>query len=155
MAGKVLTAFTNGWAGQVSRSIDDIIESIVNGEATAHIAFGLPVALNSGKVVKVSGTYTDVIGVACRTIKTENTYAQGDADYAPNEMVDVIKRGTVAVPIATGNPAAGGTVYITKATGAFAAASDSTNTIEMAGWKFKGPKDANNIVEIVLTERKY
>ena len=155
MAGKVLTTFTNGWPGQVSRSIDDIIESIASGEATAEIKFGAPVALDGGKVVNVSATKTDVVGIACRTIKTENTYGQGDASYLPKEMVDVLKRGTVTIEVSSGTPAAGGKVYIVKATGAFVAAADSTNTLEMAGWKFKGPKDANNVAEIVLTERVF
>ncbi len=154
MAGKVLKQFTNGWPGQVSRSIDDIIEAFANKD-TAAIAFGAPVALVSGNIKNVSATNTTVIGIACRTIKTEETYGQGDCKYMPGEMVDVLKRGTVAVYVPTGTPTAGGTVYIVKATGAFAVAADSTNTIEMAGWKFKGGVDANKVAEIVLTERVY
>lgn len=154
MAGKVLT-WTNGFPGTVSRSIDDIIESIVNSEATASIAFGAPVALVNGAVQNVSTTNTDVIGVAVRTIKTEETYGGADPVYKAKEMVDVLKRGSVSVLVSSGTPAAGGKVYIVKATGAFAAAADSTNTLEMANWKFKGPKDANNIAEIALTERAY
>ena len=154
MAGKVLT-FKNGWPGAVSRSIDDIIESIASGEASSAIAFGAPVALYQGKVMNVSTTYTDVIGVAVRTVKTENTYAQGDAKYNAKELVDVIKRGTVAMEVpAAASPAAGGTVYITKATGKLATAADSTNTIQ-TNWKFKGAKDSNNVVEVVLTERVF
>lgn len=154
MAGKVLK-FTNGYPGQVSRSIDDIIESLASGESSAAILFGAPVALSAGKVMNVSATYTDVIGVAVRSIKTENTYGADDARYNAGELVDVLKRGTVAMEVpAAVTPAAGGTVYITKATGAIATAADSTNTITTE-WKFKGTKDANNIVEVVLPERKY
>ena len=155
MAGKVLSSFNNGFPGTVTRSIDAIIESIVNGEATAAIAFGAPVALSNGKVVNVSADTLNIIGIAARTIKTEKTYAGNDPEYAPKEMVDVIKRGTVAVLVSNGSPAAGGTVHIVKATGAIRASQDSTNTVEMTGWKFKGPKDANNVAEIVLTERAY
>ena len=153
MAGKVLK-WTNGYAGQVSRSIDDIIESFANSD-TNPILFGAPVALVSGNVKNVSTTNTDLIGVAVRTIKTEQTYGGHDAKYMPNEMVDVIKRGTVcmAVPSAA-TPAAGGTVYVVKATGALATAADSTNTIT-TNWKFKGAKDTNNVVEVVLTERVF
>ena len=154
MAGKVLS-FKNGWPGTVSRSIDDIIESFANGEATAAIKFGAPVALVSGNVTNVSTTNTNVIGVAVRTVKTEKTYAGNDPEYAPKDLVDVIKRGTVAMAVpAAATPAAGGTVYITKATGALATAADSTNTIQ-TNWKFKGPKDSNNVVEVVLTERVF
>jgi len=153
MAGKVLS-FTNGFAGQVSRSIDDIIEAFANAD-TNPIKFGYPVALVSGNVKNVSADNTNVIGVAIRNPKTEKTYGGSDPEYGANEMVDVLKRGSVCVEVPTGNPAAGGTVYIVKATAKFAVAADSSNTIEMSGWKFKGAKDSNNIVEIVLTERKY
>ena len=153
MAGKVLK-WTNGFPGQVSRSIDDIIESFANADTNA-IAFGDPVALVSGDVKNVSADNTAVIGVAIRTVKTENTYGGDDANYKSKEMVDVLKRGTVAVSIpALLTPSAGGTVYITKATHKFATAADSSNTIE-TNWKFKGPKDTNNIVEIVLPERVF
>lgn len=154
MAGKVLT-WTNGFPGTISRSIDDVIESIVNGESSASIAFGAPVALVSGAVKNVSADNTAVIGIAVRTIKTEETYGGADPVYKAKEMVDVIKRGSVAIQVSDGSPAAGGTVYIVKATGAFRTSSDSTNTIEMANWKFKGGKDANGVAEIVLTERVY
>lgn len=153
MAGKVLK-WTNGYPGQVSRSIDDIIESIVNSD-TNPILFGSPVALVSGAVKNVSADNTAVIGVALRTIKTEQTYGGHDAKYLTNEMVDVLKRGTVAMEVPSAvTPAAGGTVYITKATGKLATAADSTNTIE-TNWKFKGVKDSNNVVEVVLTERVF
>jgi len=153
MAGKVLK-WTNGFPGTVSRSIDDIIESFANAD-TNPIEFGAPVALVSGNAKNVSADNTVVIGVAVRTIKTEETYGGNDPVYKAKEMVDVIKRGTVAVAIPHAlTPAAGGTVYITKATGKFATAADSTNTIE-TGWKFKGPKDANDVVELVLPERVF
>lgn len=154
MAGKVLN-WTNGFPGTVSRSIDDIIESIVNGESSAPIAFGAPVALVDGAVKNVSADNTDVIGVAIRTVKTEETYGGDNPIYKAHEMVDVLKRGSVAILVSDGSPAAGGKVYIVKATGAFRTSADSSNTIEMAGWKFKGGKDANNVAEIVLTERVY
>lgn len=153
MAGKVLN-LTNGYAGQVSRSIDDIIESLANAD-TNPIAFGSPVALVSGNVKNVSADNLAIIGIAARTIKTEETYGQGDAKYKPGEMVDVIKRGSVSVLVSNGSPSAGGTVHIVKATGAIRTSQDSTNTVEMTGWKFKGGKDSNNIAEIVLTERAY
>lgn len=153
MAGKVLK-WTNGYPGQVSRSIDDIIESFANSD-TNPIVFGAPVALVSGNVQNTSADNTDIIGIAARTIKTEQTYGGHDAKYMPNEMVDVIKRGSVCVTVSTGSPAAGGTVYVVKATGAIRTTADSSNTVEMSGWRFKGPKDSNNVAEIVLTERKF
>lgn len=155
MAGKVLGSFKNGFPGEVTRSIDAIIESIASGEVSSAIAFGAPVALSNGKVVNVSADTLNIIGIAVRSIKTENTYGGNDANYQPKEIVDVIKRGSVAVYVSNGSPAAGGTVHIVKATGAIRTSQDSTNTVEMTGWKFKGAKDANDIAEIVLTERAY
>ena len=154
MAGKVLK-FTNGFPGTVTRSIDDIIETLASGEATNPILLGAPVALDSGKVVNVAASKTDIIGIAMRSIKTENTYGGNDPKYNAGELVDVIKRGTVAVLVSNGSPVAGGTVHIVKATGAIRTSQDSTNTVEMTGWKFKGGKDDNNVAEIVLTERAY
>lgn len=156
MAGKVLT-ISNGYAGQVSRIIDAVIESIPSGETSDPILFGAPVALDAttGGAVNIGSSQTDLIGVAARVAKTENTYNAGDAKYNVGEVVDVIKRGTVCINVGSSlTPAKGGTVYITKATGAWATAADSTNTID-TGWRFKGAKDSNNIVEIVLTERKF
>ena len=155
MSGKVLV-WSNGNPGKISRSIDDIVEAIVNGESTANIEFGEPVALVSGKLKKVTAdNYGSIVGIAVNTIKTEQTYGGNDPAYKPNEMVDVLKRGTVTVEVSNGSPAAGGTVHIVKATGKIRTSQDSTNTVEMTGWKFKGPKDANNVAEIVLTERVY
>lgn len=157
MAGKVLSFATNGYPGTISRSIDDVVESFANVEASAAILFGAPVALdatNNG-VVNVSATKTDIIGIAVRVAKTNNTYGVDDAKYNPKDMVDVIKRGTVIVAVSDGSPAAGGSVYIVKATGAIRTTADSTNTVQMSGWKFKGPKDANGNAEIVLTERAF
>ncbi len=153
MGGKVLV-WGNGFAGNVSRSIDDIIESFANAD-TNPIPFGTPVALDEGNIVKVSATKTKVIGIAIRTAKTEETYMQGDAKYMPNEMVDVLLRGSCSVYVPSGTPEAGGKVYIVKATGAIATAADSDNTIEMADWLFKGGVDANKIAEIVLTKRAF
>jgi hypothetical protein len=154
MAGKVLK-FTNGFPGTVTRSIDDIVETLASGEASNPILFGAPVALDDGKVVNVAASKTNIIGIAMRSIKTENTYGGNDPKYNAGELVDVIKRGTVAVLVSNGTPAAGGTVHIVKATGAIRTTQDSTNTVEMTGWKFKGGVDDNNVAEIVLTERAY
>lgn len=160
MAGKVLLWAENGYPGTVSRSIDDIIESIASGESSDAIPFGAPVALvqSNGKatVKKVTAdNYSSIVGIAVRTIKTEETYGGGDPVYKAKEMVDVLKRGSIAVEVSNGSPVAGGTVHIVKATGAIRTSADSSNTVEMTGWKFKGPKDSNGVAEIVLTERTY
>lgn len=156
MAGKVLK-FGKGFPGNVSRSIDDVIEALANGGATA-IAFGAPVVLDGGKVANVVSGKTDIIGIAVRTVKTEKTYGGNDPQYEVGEMVDVLKRGTVTVLVKDeGNTdaAAGGKVYIDKANGDIYTEASGTDRIEMAGWRFKGPVDSDKIAEIVLTERTY
>ena len=156
MAGKVYAAL-KGFAGTVSRSIDDIIETFVNAESSDPILFGAPVVFDatSGGVKNVAAGSTEALGVAVRSTKTEETYGGNDPKYKAGELVDVIKRGSVIINVGSSlSPAAGGIVYITKATGAWAVAADSTNTIN-TGWKFKGTKDANYNVEIVLPERNY
>lgn len=156
MAGKVYQAL-KGFTGAISRSVDDIVEAFVNAESATAINFGDPVVFDAttGGVKKVASTSTGVLGVAVRTLKTEETYGGNDPKYKPGELVDVLKRGSIIINVgSTLTPAAGGVVYITKATGAWATAADSTNTID-TGWKFKGTKDANNNVEIVIPERNY
>lgn len=159
MAGKVLLWTENGYPGTVSRAVDDIIESIPSGEASNPILFGAPVSLvqSNGKatVKNVTADTLDIIGIAVRTVKTEESYGGNNPQYNAKEVVDVLKRGSVAVLVSNGSPVAGGKVYIVKATGAIRTSADSSNTVEMSGWKFKGPKDGNNVAEIVLTERTY
>ena len=87
MAGKVLK-FTNGFPGTVTRSIDDIVETLASGEASNPILFGAPVALDDGKVVNVAASKTNIIGIAMRSIKTENTYGGNDPKYNAGELVD-------------------------------------------------------------------
>lgn len=155
MAGKVYS-ITNGFPGTISRSIDDVVESFANVGANA-IEFGKPVSLKAANngVENVSADNTEIIGIAVRVAKTNDTYGSDDPKYKVGEMVDVIKRGSVVVPVSTGSPAAGGTVYVVKATGAIRTTADSSNTVEMSAWKFKGAKDANGNAEIVLTERVF
>lgn len=153
MAGKVLS-FNNGFAGQVSRSIDDIIESFANVD-TAAIVFGAVVALkpDANGVTNLNGGTP--VGIAARVAKTNDTYDKDDAKFNPREMVDVIKRGSVSVEVASGNPVMGGQVYVVKASGKIAAAADGDKTLAPAGWRFKTGKDGNGIAEIVLAERAY
>ena len=157
MAGKVYS-ITNGFPGTISRSIDDVVESLANVGSGA-ILFGYPVCLKNADIGKgvenISADNTNVIGIAVRVAKTNETYGTDDPQYKVGDMVDVIKRGTVVVHVDNGSPSAGGTVHIVKATGKIRASQDSTNTVEMSGWKFTGAKDANGNAEIVLTERVF
>lgn len=153
MAGKVLNALSKGFAGTVSRSADEIIESFVNTDTDA-ILFGNPVVLNNNGVKNfVGGTSTDpqFVGVAVRIAKTNDTYGVEDAKYNVGELVDVIKRGTVSVAVTgTTAPALGGKVYI-AADGTFTA--DSTGT-EIKNCVWKTGKDSDGIAEMAILTRR-
>lgn len=145
MAGKVLNAFSRGFAGTVSRSVDDIVESLLNAGA-AKIEFGAPVKL-SGTGVETATSEVGFVGVAVRIAKTNETYGADDAAYQPKELVDVLKRGTISVKCAAGTPALGGKVYVTAA--GFAAT--GSNALPNAVWH--SAADTNGIAELVLTNR--
>lgn len=157
MAGKVLNALSKGFAGTVSRSVDEIIESFVNKDTVA-IPFGAPVALSSNGVVIAKSAASNaptVIGVAVRIAKTNDTYGTDDAKYNVNELVDVIKRGTVSVKCVSGTPALGGDVYFNTA-GEFTAeaTTSSVANTKIANAVWKTGADSNKIAEVALLTRK-
>lgn len=171
MPGKVIgTEFTHGFPGQLSRSIDEIIEAFPNASDDS-IAFGTPVVLDSDKSGVVpftaSSKAADVIGFAVRIAKTNETYGKDDACYMPGETVSVLKRGAMTVSVKAGTPAKGNAVYVRnaagtgKAVGDIVAAAESTGgesstatTVELTGVVFGGPKDADGNAEIILLTRK-
>ena len=89
--GKVLSSFTNGWAGSIARNRDDVV-----------------VALDETKtgVVPFDGnthTGADFVGVTVRLpSKTPDTYGSNEGKYAANEMVDVLVRGHIVAKVITG-----------------------------------------------------
>ena len=160
--GKVLSSFTNGFPGAISRAVDDIVTSIVNKESSASIAFGAPVMMKSdGKGVQnftvtiapAADTLAAVLGVAVRNgDKTPVTYGSNLAAYAPGELVDVLTRGSVVVPVASGTPKPGGKVYWTSA--GFTATYTQYAVAEITNMRWKSEKDANNCAEAVIIERQ-
>ena len=152
-----------GFFGNVSRSIDAIIEASQNKESSAAIEFGAPVILSSdGTGVKNwtnASTADDFAGIAVREVKTENTYGSNAANYAVGDIVDVLKRGSVIIKCtkdstATHDPVKGASVYIRKATGVFVAYSESSDTVELSNvvWAQNGC-DANGAAEITILKR--
>lgn len=152
-----------GFFGNVARSIDTIIEASQNKESSAAIEFGAPVAYNSGATGVKNWANTNVAadfaGIAVREVKTEGVYGSNVANYAANEVMDVLKRGSVIVKCtmdstATTAPVKGAKVYIRKATGVFVAASESTDTVELSDvvWGQNGV-DANGAAELVILKR--
>lgn len=156
MAGKVIgKTFDVGFPGQVSRGVDEVIESLVNA-GNGNIDFGTAVVLADTKdgvaAFGAGKTAADLIGFAVRIMKTNETYGEDDATYKPKDMVDVLKRGTVTVAVAAGTPERGGAVYLTPQ-GKVSA--DAAGNTQLPNAKFKGGKDGNGVAEIVLTTRNY
>lgn len=153
--GKVIREFGRGFAGAVSRSVDDIVASYPNKETETEIAFGAPVVLSGGGVKnwQSDSAAADFIGFAVRVLKTPETYGGSVASYAPGDTVDVLKRGAMTVNVAGGTPAAGGSVYVVKATGKVTALADGNNTVQLPSCRFTTAKDADGCAELVVTER--
>ena len=159
--GKVLSDFTNGYPGAISRAVDDIVASFVNKESSASIPFGGPVMMKTdGKgvlnftctIAPAAETVTTILGIAVRSgDKTPDTYGSNLASYAPGELTDVITRGSVVVPVASGNPKPGGKVYWSSS--GFTPTYTQYAVAEITNMRWKSDKDANNCAEVVLTER--
>ena len=161
--GQILSSFTVGWPGSISRNADDIVISQVNRESTAEIAFGAPVWLSSdGKGVRnwASGdTMTNFVGFAVRSpSKTPDVYPAGSSQdtgsrgsWKPGEPVDVLVRGCMAVQ-ASGSPRAGGQVYLDATTGRVTASAGTSN-LALTGVHFRKESSSSGSAEIVLTQR--
>ena len=104
--GKVLSGFPNGWAGAISRAVDDIVEAHGNTSGTA-IPFGSPVFLD-GDHTGVTGITANAgaetfLGFAVRSpAKTPSVYGNEEegsrASYEADEIVDVLVRGSIVLP---------------------------------------------------------
>ncbi len=156
--GKVLKEFKNGYAGAVSRSVDDIIISLRNASG-GEIAFGAPVFLVPGEKACrgfINGTSTaeTFLGIAVRLPeKTPETYGSSLGCYKANEPVEILVRGStvlnmesVAVP--------GDSVYIRKADGKLvnAAGSEGT-TLQLPNVTVRTSRDTARRAEVVITKR--
>lgn len=163
-----------GYPGTISRSIDAIItsrtvKSVLDGEKeTADpILFGEPVILNDDNTYSrfgKDGKAENFVGIAAREVKQATDYYSACGSYLPGEIMDVIERGSVTVKCNTGDPKAGGKVYIRIADnktvapngviGQFEAAADGANTVEISNLRWKtGKKDKNNVSELTILTR--
>ena len=161
--GKVQSIFSNGYAGAVSRSIDDIIISVKNA-GSADIPFGAPVFLTADGAVPFDLTtpqdFTAFLGFAVRVAdKTPDEYPRGQSGdpaagvWHAGDVMEVLVRGTVALPLnATGTK--GGKVYIVKASGELTpTAGESGTTIELQNVRIRNPKDGSGCCEAVVNDR--
>lgn len=149
-----------GVPGGLTRQIDNVIIAEPN-QGEGAIEFGTPVVRTTDgcQAWQDVSTIAQFMGVSLRIVKTNETYAQNDAKYVKGETVDVITRGGVAViclkdGTATSNPVPGGKVFIRKIGGAFVAAAESTDTLELTNAIWASGLDASGLAEITLLTRK-
>ena len=145
-----------GAPGTVSRAIDFVISALPS-ESDNAIPFGAPIVrgANGGCVMfGSSNTADDFIGVSVAEVKQPTDYNTQEAKYAKNEMVDVLNRGGIMVKCESGStPVAGGAVHVVKATGAFSTKDDET-TVKLSGVIWATGKDADDVAEITVLERR-
>ncbi len=159
MGGKVLSGFTNGYAGAISRAVDDIVISLGNGTDEEEIAFGRPVFLVSGQEACIpfdaeTCTADNFLGFTVRAAdKTPEVYGSNRAAYVPGEPVDVLVRGSMAVTMDS-SAQVGSPVYIRKADGALVTNPGAEGTtVLLPNVTVRRNRDSTRTAEIVITER--
>ncbi len=156
--GKVLKEFERGWAGQVSRSKDDVIISLKNA-ANAVIPFGSPVFMKPGDAgVKLFNaaqhTAANFVGFAVRIPdKTPETYGSALAEYPRNSTVDILVRGSIVVPVVTATRTTD-PLYINKSDSTLTAVAGAEGTtVALPHVYCRGTRDEQELAEVVITER--
>lgn len=150
----------NGIAGDITRQSQATIEAQVFDSANAFSAYGLFGKIASNKFIPVGAgdAATAVYGLLIRPYPKTGANASdplGTSVPPTTGLADVMRRGYATVKNNAGTPAIGSQVYIRvanaaagKPIGGIEAASDSTNTIAVAGCFFQAAADANGLVEI-------
>ena len=162
--GKVIERFSNGVAGAISRSVDDIVISVKNAGET-DIPFGVPVFLTSGGAVAFNPAdpqdFDTFLGFTVRIAdKTPDSYPQDQAGmpqtgaWKPNDVMEVLVRGGIAVPMGASGEQ-GGKVYIRKSDGALTvAAGQSGTTVLLENVRIRNPQGVGgNIAEVIVNSR--
>jgi hypothetical protein len=163
MSGKTIgKTFNHGFAGSYARHPEQIIVTRPNGD-TNPIPFGAPVAYDNGKVKNVAAGFTAAAfaGIASKEVKSQLDYLNQNegGKYVEDEAVSVFQRGSINVLVPSDSPAVNSPVYVRvvaaapKKVGDFESTPDSTNNVLIPNARFGGPKDANNIAELVLLTR--
>ena len=156
--GKVLDTFTNGFAGAVSRSVDNIIIALKNASET-DLPFGVPVFLKSGgnsclpfdAETSAAGSF---LGFTVRVPdKTPETYGSNEGCFKAGDIAEVLVRGSAVLQFAA-SALPGGSVYIRKADGALVtAAGASGSTLQLPNVTVRTATDSGNRAEAVITKR--
>jgi hypothetical protein len=159
MAGKAIGIKMDlGYPGSFSRNGDCVISARpVDKGASEPIGFGDLTALNAdNSVIKLPAAEINaakILGIALREAKQFQHVGQTEGYYEPGEACDVLERGTVAVVLEGGTPAAGGAVYFNATSRKITAV--STSNIAWPNAVFTtGKVDSNNIVEITIKNRR-
>lgn len=149
------TRVPSGFPGSISRqdSLTVVAEQIDSG--TPPTAYGKPVKIVAGKVQPIASadSATVVAGFSARSFPLQSTTnALGSSAPPTSGLLDVMRRGFMAVTLNSGTAARHGQVYvcINVAGGAIGdiQAATSANNVAIAGCFFEGPADAGGVVEI-------
>ncbi|END3402355.1 hypothetical protein ABL137_001392 [Klebsiella pneumoniae] len=151
-----------GIAGAISRPQDLTVEPQTLDSAKAFAAYGLAGKFSAGKFVPIEAadTASVVVGIYVRpypTASQPDKVRQIGTGF--NFAGDCMKRGYVIVNLGVdaSSVALGGAVYMRVATptassplGAFLAAADGANTVQITNAFFNGPGDANGNIELAF-----
>lgn len=162
MDNTILYRMSSGIAGAISRPQDLTVESQTLDSAKAFASYGLAGKFSAGKFVPIEAADTAavVVGIYVRpypTASQPDKVRQIGTGY--NFAGDCMKRGYVTVNLGADASAValGGEVYMRVATptsssplGAFLAAADGENTVQLTNAYFNGPGDANGNIELAF-----
>ena len=155
--GKVLRFFNNGTPGAIARALDDVVISMANRSGDM-IPFGAPLALGLDRDGVVpfdpsAHAAEDFVGVSVRNpAKTPDTYGADQGSYAPDDLVDVLVRGHIVVPMGNYSARVGDPVSIDRETGGFTVGSGNT-VVPLDNVHISGIPDIADVAEIVLNTR--
>ncbi len=159
--GKVLSKFTNGFPGTVTRENDYVIVALKNVGQTV-IKPGDPVFLYNGVTpggvrgfIANTTTENDFVGIAVRNpSKTQAIEGQSESEYKVGEVVDVLVQGCTCVPCGTSSAKIGNQVYIRKSDSVLVTSAGSEGTtVPLPDTYIREPRDSASNVEIVITKR--
>lgn len=159
--GKVLSKFTNGWPGAVSRSKDDVIIAMKNVGASS-IRPGDPVFLKNtvtpgGVQGFISGTTTEneFVGFAVRVPdKSPELFGSNTSEWKSGDVVDILVRGSLTVSTDSAAPKVGQPLYIRKSDSALVTAAGAEGTtVPVPDTYVRTPLDTASRIEITVTKR--
>lgn len=166
MPGKAIgTNLEIGYPGTPSRMQDCVIAPYKYASAnTGNIGFGEPVVYDSTysgvRKIKREDSTTDIIGIAVRRMGQPHSDSADGWYYAPGEVVDVMLRGSIVVPLkSTTSIAALGTVYVCNGTGTndagdiVCASGADTVVVQNALFSTGVTNATEKVAEVTITKR--